>query len=143
MTDNSAHSLPAFSAGGHCEQFWHGKGCPLFDAVHPPFPLLTTALPFLPGALKYCFGEAFVACSIPVPCEFLSFDSYRKRFLRTDEEVDLAPRPFVGLVLQAGDAEKFPHAAGFESLDPFFRVSKQGPCFTAIEEDRGDKRHTA
>ena len=23
---------------------------------------------------------------------------------------------------------------------PFFRVSKQGPCFTAIEEDGGDKR---
>ena len=25
-------------------------------------------------------------------------------------------------------------ALGFENLDPFFRVSQQGPCFTAIEE---------
>ena len=31
-------------------------------------------------------------------------------------------------------------ALGFESLDPFFKVRKQGPCFTAIEEDGGDKR---
>ena len=36
--------------------------------------------------------------------------------------------------------ERFPHALCFENLDPFFRVSKQGHCFTAIEEDGGDKR---
>ena len=48
--------------------------------------------------------------------------------------------PVVGLVLQVGDAEKFPQALGFESLDPFLRVSEQGPCFTAIEEDGDDKR---
>ena len=40
----------------------------------------------------------------------------------------------IGLVLQVGDAEKFPHALCFKSLDRVFRVSKQGPCFTAIEE---------
>ena len=45
----------------------------------------------------------------------------------------------IGLVLQVGDAEKFPQALGYESLDPFFRVSKQGPCLTAMEENRGDK----
>ena len=38
-----------------------------------------------------------------------------------------------------GDVEKFPQALGFESLVPFFRVRKQGPCFTAVEEDGGDK----
>ena len=43
-------------------------------------------------------------------------------------------------VLQVGDAEKFPQAVDFESLDPFFRVSMQGPCFTAVGEDGGDKR---
>ena len=47
--------------------------------------------------------------------------------------------PVVGLVLQVGDTEKFPQALAFESLDPLFRVSKQAPCFTAIE-DGGDKR---
>ena len=36
--------------------------------------------------------------------------------------------------------EKFPQALGFEGLDPSFRVSKQGPCFTATEEDGGDTR---
>ena len=36
--------------------------------------------------------------------------------------------------------EKFPHGLGLKSLDPLFRVSKQGPCITTIEEDGGDKR---
>ena len=48
--------------------------------------------------------------------------------------------PVDGLVLQVGDAEMFPHLYGFQSLDPFFRVNKQSPCFTVIEENGGDKR---
>ena len=48
--------------------------------------------------------------------------------------------PVVGLVLQVGDAEKFSQAICFESLDFFLKFSRQGPCFTAIEEDEGDKR---
>ena len=48
----SRDRLPVFSAGGPCEQFWPGQGCPLFDVVHPAFHLLTTALPTLQGALK-------------------------------------------------------------------------------------------
>ena len=67
-------------------------------------------------------------------------DSCQKRFLYTQKEVDLAPHPVVGLVLQVGDAEKFPQALGFESLDRFRRVSKRDPYLTAIEEDGGDKR---
>ena len=47
-----------------------------------------------------------------------------------------------GLVLQVGEAEKFPQSLGFESLDPLIRVSKQGACFTATEEDGGDERLT-
>ena len=34
----------SFFAGSHCEQFWHGQGRPLFDVVHPAFPLPTTAI---------------------------------------------------------------------------------------------------
>ena len=56
-------------------------------------------------------------------------------FLWTHKEVDLSQHPVVGLVLQVGDAEKFPQALGFESLDPFFRLSKQGQYFTVIEEN--------
>ena len=61
-------------------------------------------------------------------------------FLWTHKEFDLAPHPVVGLLLQVGVAEKFPHVVGFESLDSFFRVSKQDSCFTAVEENGGDKR---
>ena len=79
---------------------------------------------------------------MPEPCEFPSLDSCQKRFLWTHKEVFLALHPVVDLLLQVGDVEKFPHALGLENLDPLFfflssflRVSKQGPCFTAVEED--------
>ena len=77
---------------------------------------------------------------MPETCTFPSLDSYQKRFLWTNKKVDLAPHPVVGLMLQVGYAEKFPQTLGFEGLDPFLRVSEQGPCFTAIETDGGDKR---
>ena len=80
-----------------------------------------------------------MACDMPKRCKFLSLGSCQKRCLWTHREVDLAPHPIFGLVLQVGNAEKFPQALGFESLHPSLRVSKQGPCFTAIE-DGGDKR---
>ena len=65
------------------------------------------------------------------------------RFLWTHKEVDLVPHPAVGLVLQVGDTDKFPQALAFESLDPFFfffSVTKQGPRFTVVDEDRDDER---
>ena len=65
MTVGSADYLPAFSAGGDCEPFWHGQGRPLVDAVHPAFPLPTTASPNLQGALKDGFEEAVLACDMP------------------------------------------------------------------------------
>ena len=42
----------------------------------------------------------------PEPCKFPSLDSCQKRFLGTEEEVDLAPHPVVGLVFHVGDTEK-------------------------------------
>ena len=79
--------------------------------------------PTLQGALKDGYGEAVVACDMPEPCDFLSLDSYQKRFLWALNEVNLAPHPVVGLVLQEGDTEKFQQALGFEPLDPFLRDS--------------------
>ena len=73
----------------------------------------------------------------------MSLDSCQKRCLWSHKGVDLDPHPVVGLVLQVGGAGKFPHALGFESLDPFFfffSVSKHGPCFTYKEEGGGAKR---
>ena len=96
-----------------------GQGHPLFDVVHPAFSLPTTASPTLQDALKGGLGEAVVVRDMPEPCEFPSFNSCQKRFLWTRKEVDLAPHPVVGLVLQVGDAEKFPQALGFEGLDLF------------------------
>ena len=59
----------------------------------------------------------------------------------THKEADHAPHPVVGLVLQAGDVEKFPQALGFESLDPFFFPSQQaGSMFHNHRETKGDKR---
>ena len=83
-----------------------------------------------------------MACDMPESCKFQSLDSCRKRFLWTHKEVDFVPHPVVGLVFQGGDTETFPRVLGFESLDFFFfsRLSKQGSCFTAVEEDGGDKR---
>ena len=57
--------------------------------------------------------------NMPEPYKFPSLDSCQKRFLWTHREVDHILHPVVGLVLQVGDAEKFPQAQGFESLDPF------------------------
>ena len=112
-----------------------------FDVVNPAFPLPITALPTLQGALRNGFGDAIVACDMSEASKFPSLDSCQKRFLWTHKEVGLAPHPVIGLVFQVGDAEKFPKAFSFKSLDPFFfRVSKQGPCFTVKEEDGGDKR---
>ena len=44
----------------------------------------------------------------------------------TYKEVNLALDSVTGLVLQVPDAENFLQALGFESLEPFSRVSKQG-----------------
>ena len=81
-----------------------------------------------------------MACDMSEPCKFPSLNSCQKRFLLTHKEVDLAPYPMTGLVLREEDAEKCSQGLGFESLDPFFGVSKQGPCFTATEGDVGDER---
>ena len=143
MRDDSAKILFQvfffFFSGSPCDQFWHEQGCPVFDVVHAEFSLRTTASPTLQSALKNDFGEAVVACDSPEPCEFPSLDSCQKTFLWT-HKVALAQHPVVGLALQVGDTEKFPLALGFESLHYFFRVSKQSPFFTAVEEDGGDRR---
>ena len=81
-----------------------------------------------------------MVCDMSEPCKFPSLDSCQKRFLWIHKEVDLAPHPVVGLVLQVGDAEKIPCELDFKSLDPFLRVSRESPCSKAMEEDGGDKR---
>ena len=109
-------ALPVFSAGGPCEQFWHGQGatceqfwhgqgCPLFHVVQPAFPLPATALPTLQDALKDGFREAVVACDVPKQCKFPFLDSCQKRFLWMHKEDNLALHPVIGHVLKEQDAE--------------------------------------
>ena len=92
----SRDPLPVLSAGGPYEQFLHEQICPLFDVVHPAFPLPTTASPTLQDAPKDGFGEAVVACDMPEPCKFPPLDSCQKRFLWSLREADLAPHAVVG-----------------------------------------------
>ena len=75
-----------------------------------------------------------MAPEMPEPCRFPSHS------LWTHKEVHLTPHLVVGLVLQAGDTEKYPHSLGLKSLDSFFTAIEHGPCFTAAGEDGGDKR---
>ena len=132
----SRDSFPVFSAWGHCEQLWHGQECPLFDFVYLAFSLPTTASSVLKGALKDDFEDVVVACYMPEPCKFPCLDRWRqKRYLSVHNEADLALHPVAGLLFQVGNLKKFPQAFGLESLDPFLRISKQGPYLTATEED--------
>ena len=76
-------------------------------------PLLTTVLLTLHGAMRDGFGGAVMACGIfPNNASFCLFDGCQRRFLWIHKEVALAPHPVIGLVLQTGDAEKFPLAFG-------------------------------
>ena len=77
-------------------------------------------LPTLQDALKDGFGEVPVACDMPKSCKFPSLESYQNRFMWTHKEVDLALHSVIGSKFQVGDADKFPHALGFENLDPFY-----------------------
>ena len=91
------------------------------------------ASPTLQGALKDGFGEAVVASDMPKSCKFLSLDRCQKRFLWAHKEVDLAPHPVVGLVLQEGNTEKFPHALCFKSLEPFFFSESAGDTLSPLQ----------
>ena len=57
-----------------------------------------------------------MACDMPELCKFPSINSCQKRFLWIHMEVGLAPHPEIGLMLQVGDAEKFPQAIQFSSV---------------------------
>ena len=138
MREDSAEIFfQPFSVGVYREQFSHWQGCPLFDVVHPAFPPVTKASPTLQGVLKDGFGEAVVACGMSEPYEFPSYHSKAwKKFLPTHQEVDLAPYPVAGLVLQVEDAEKFPRALGVSSLHPLLRI-RVSRCGLAVRRQAG------
>ena len=99
---------------------WHWPSSISSDGsiiIHPP--------PWCPDG----FGGVVVVCDMSKLCECPSLDSCQKRFLWSHKEVDLSLHPAAGL----RGVEKFPQALDLKSLDPFLRVSKQGPGLIAIE----------
>ena len=104
----SRDPFSVFFAEGHCEQFWHMQCYPFFH-IYPTFPLPTTESPTLQAAQKNGFREVMPVClTYPNHSSFRLFLSCQKTFLSANKEVYLALHPVFGLVLQVGDAEKFP-----------------------------------
>ena len=67
MTDDSAEILfQSFLQVAIVSSSGMDRICSLFDVVHPAFPLPTKASPALQGALEDGFGEAAVACDMPI-----------------------------------------------------------------------------
>ena len=64
---------------------------------------------------------------MPKPCKLPSLDSCQKSFLWTHNEVDLAPCPVVGPMLQVGDVEKFPQALGLNFFNASLIVKGKDP----------------
>ena len=116
------------------------QGCPLFDLMHPAFPLPTTASPTLQGALKDGFGEAVVACDMPEPCKFPSFHSSRRGSCGPTRKLTSFRTRSLVLCSKWEIRRSFLRHLVPKAWIVFFRVSKQGPCFRAFEEDGGDER---
>ena len=69
-----------------------------------------------------------------VPCKFSSRDSFQKRLLWTHKKVDLAVHLVVGLVPASGKCREVSSGHLISKAGIlFFRVNKQGPCFTASD----------
>ena len=81
--------LTVFFAGGHREQFRHGQGCPLLDAIRPAF--------LLRGTLRSDFGKALMTRDMPEACEFPFLAGCLKGFLWVHKELKLATYPLVGI----------------------------------------------
>ena len=61
-----------------------------------------------------------MACDMPEPCKFPSLDGCQKGSCGPTRKLSFLCTQSFALCSKKGDAEKFPHALGFESLDPFF-----------------------
>ena len=109
--------LPVFPAGGHCEQFWHGQRCPILDVVHPAFPLPTTALPTLQGALRMVLERLSWRVTWPNHAGFRLLTVVRRGSCGPTRKLILHRTLSLSWAPTAGDAEKFPYTFGFESLD--------------------------
>ena len=72
LRDDSADISFQSSAGTHCDFFWLGQGCTLFDVVHPAFPLPSTASPLFPSCPEGWFWRGYRGVQHAEQCKFLS-----------------------------------------------------------------------
>ena len=94
-----------------------GRDVHFFDVIHPTFPPPVEESPTVQDTLKDDIGKAIMFHAMPKLCEYPSLDSCKKTFMWAHKEVDVASHPVVGLILQVGDAKKFPQTLGLESVD--------------------------
>ena len=119
------------------------RPCPLFDVVHPTFHLPTMASPTLQGALKDvlfwrgCHGvwhartmQDFVSWQLP---EEVPVDQQGSGSCSAPSRWSCTSSRRCG---EVSLGTWFRKPGSFL----FFRVSKQGPCFTATEEDWSNMR---
>ena len=126
---SSRDPLPVFSAGGPCEQFWHGQGCPLFGVVHPAFPLLTMASPTLQGALKDSFGEAVMACDMPKLYKFPSLWQLPEEVPVDPQGSWSRPTPSCWSCTPNGRCGEVSSGTWLQNLDPFSQRQQAGSMF--------------
>ena len=70
-----------FFAGGCCNLFLHGQGCPLFDKSVQHFLCQPRHQPPSQVVLKDGFVDTVMMLDMPEPCKYLSLDSCQKRLL--------------------------------------------------------------
>ena len=92
----------------------------------------------LQDALKYDLGEAVVACDMPEQCKFPFLESCQKRFLWAHNEVEFISRWCCAPSRRYGEVSS---NTWFRRPGSFFQSQQAGSCFTAVEEDGGNKRH--
>ena len=96
--------------------------------------------PTLKTVLKDGFGEAVTVCYMPKPCKLFPMTVARKGSCRPTRKLTLLyTKPLVLCSKQEVQRSFLRHLVS-KAWILFFRVSKQGPCFTAIVEDGGNKR---
>ena len=128
--------LPVFSAGDRCKQFCHAQGCPLFDVV-PAFPLPTTTSPTFQGDLKMALERLSWRVTCPNRASFRLLIVARRGSCGLTRKFILLRNQLLVLCSKKEMRRSFQISKAWIL---FFRVSEQGPCFTAIVEDGGDKK---
>ena len=125
------------SRGGHHKKLWHRRRHSLSEVVHPAFPLkINVTHP--PRCCKGWFWKRLLWCiTCPNHASFHLFIVARKGSAGPTKKFTPSHWSFPPS-RRCGEVSSCKSVSNTWTL--FFRVSKQGPCLTAMEEDGEDKR---